>query len=339
MFITDLINDRVYNENTIPSSKNRREFKCSDVLTKLGTFNQRNRQFIFVVFDDIVLYMSLVEPSDTNKIVSPFLLCKKRQRTNRSDSSSALDVRSLLCFENDAILCLIHNILPIDQAFSINFASSTTSQDFTFAVHLYFLCLILSSVESFYVQAPNLQLKTKWVSTLEECIERQMDDFDLQDDCPKSKAPATLFVPDHYSNKCMIESCEKTFVANSRGRIVKFHCKCCGRLICEACGRFEMSSWNRPDITIRFIELNSDECKDSVPIADDTKNEDISLTDVSHSSKKIRKNDVLFYSPFFNEVLRINQEEDKVYKHRVTQPPNQNNDWTEMNIESEYIDT
>eukprot|EP00483_Globobulimina_turgida_P005821 UN05831 len=78
--------------------------------------------------------------------------------------------------------------------------------------------------------------------------------------------PSTLFLPYSFSDQCMIHKCGNKFGDNN---VARFHCRSCGRIICNKCCDFKINSYEMPNNLIRACRDCKTYCDNNEDDADD----------------------------------------------------------------------
>eukprot|EP01083_Nonionella_stella_P007898 22727_1 len=120
------------------------------------------------------------------------------------------------------------NLLYFNSKFVIKETSESTNLN-----HIQNLFEIHSTSESFMVYAETKTIMNDWISSITEAYNQYMslassmhdDEFELK------IYPKILFIPNDFSDKCMLKGCHGKFSVVNR----RHHCRYCGLLICNKC--------------------------------------------------------------------------------------------------------
>ena len=123
--------------------------------------------------------------------------------------------------------------LPIDDIFHVEDAHDQISMKKyngrAFEIH--------SSVKSIIVFAKNIKEKTEWLLAMTECLEKVQNGI-LYNGKTRYELSSAVWVPDNWSDSCMVDNCRKKFNSLTNRR---HHCRWCGKLICSTCGKYKLA--------------------------------------------------------------------------------------------------
>eukprot|EP01084_Bolivina_argentea_P223780 378566_1 len=96
---------------------------------------------------------------------------------------------------------------------------------------------IHSSVKSIIVYAETMKDKAEWLLALTHCFEK-MQSGSKYHGKTRYELAAAVWIPDDWSDICMVDDCRKKFNSITTRR---HHCRWCGKLICGSCGKYKLS--------------------------------------------------------------------------------------------------
>jgi len=127
-------------------------------------------------------------------------------------------------------------------------------------------CFELNSTEkSFLVICEDHAVREDWVKSITQCLDKMRANRKLAD----SKAAdgrvldvAPVWIPDDFSERCMVPQCMKKFNMMRR----RHHCRYCGRLICGDCSKNKLPHFHKDKKeVVRVGNLCYDKYKASFP--------------------------------------------------------------------------
>jgi len=127
-------------------------------------------------------------------------------------------------------------------------------------------CFELNSTEkSFLVICDDHAVREDWYKDITQCLERMRANRKLAD----SKAAdgrvldvAPVWIPDDFSDRCMVPQCMKKFTFTRR----RHHCRYCGRLICSDCSKNRLPHFHKDNKeVVRVGDLCYDKYKTNFP--------------------------------------------------------------------------
>eukprot|EP01084_Bolivina_argentea_P017178 32079_1 len=105
-------------------------------------------------------------------------------------------------------------------------------------------CFELNSTQKpFLVICDDNSTRASWFNDVQQCLDkmrrnRKLADSKKMDGRILDVAP--VWIPDDFSDRCMIPQCMKKFTFTRR----RHHCRYCGRLICSACSKNQLPHFN-----------------------------------------------------------------------------------------------
>eukprot|EP00484_Ammonia_sp_Unknown_P028543 CAMPEP_0197034938 /NCGR_PEP_ID=MMETSP1384-20130603/12862_1 /TAXON_ID=29189 /ORGANISM="Ammonia sp." /LENGTH=1140 /DNA_ID=CAMNT_0042464913 /DNA_START=88 /DNA_END=3510 /DNA_ORIENTATION=- len=139
----------------------------------------------------------------------------------------------------------IHQQIPINQSFRIrDIAQNAKYGAKCWEIH--------SPEKSFIVYAQHPGAKREWYQEMEKVVRlRQTIES-------RKQRPAALWVPDDFTEICMMPDCEHKFTVINR----RHHCRYCGRLVCGPCSTSKLPHWTKSKKMVRVCTMCYAENKD-----------------------------------------------------------------------------
>lgn len=131
-----------------------------------------------------------------------------------------------------------HKQIPIDKSFNIR----DIPQNMKYGSKCW---EIHSPVKSFIVYADHPGLKLEWMNVLKKVI------IDRQTIESTKQKTAALWVPDDFTDTCMMDDCVSKFTFVNR----RHHCRYCGRLVCGTCSNNKLPHWTNARKRVRSCTL------------------------------------------------------------------------------------
>lgn len=96
---------------------------------------------------------------------------------------------------------------------------------------------IHSSVKSIIVYASDMKEKAEWLLALNRCFTKVQNSV-LYSGKTRHELSAAVWIPDDWSDYCMVDDCKRKFNSLTTRR---HHCRWCGKLICSTCGKYKLA--------------------------------------------------------------------------------------------------
>eukprot|EP01083_Nonionella_stella_P031134 85237_1 len=95
---------------------------------------------------------------------------------------------------------------------------------------------IYSAVKSIIVYAQTMNEKREWLAAITSCMQSVQNGIKYQGGT-RYELSSALWIPDDWSDTCMVTKCTKRFNSITTRR---HHCRWCGKLICRECGKYKL---------------------------------------------------------------------------------------------------
>lgn len=163
-----------------------------------------------------------------------YKVCRKKDRKYLFILFSDL---LIYCSESGDNKLVFHQALPLNRYFKLEKVDNNRKYgNRSFEVH--------STVKSFLVVCENLSERDGWMDAINQCLtkmraNRGFDEDEKIEDRILTTAP--IWIPDDFSDRCMMPSCMKTFSLMRR----RHHCRYCGRLVCGDCSNYKLPHFSK----------------------------------------------------------------------------------------------
>jgi len=129
-------------------------------------------------------------------------------------------------------------------------------------------CFELNSTQkSFLCVCDDNATRESWYNDIQQCLDKMRANRKLQDSKKQDGRildVAPVWIPDDFSDRCMVPQCMKKFTFTRR----RHHCRYCGRLICSACSKNQLPHFNTKEHNkeiVRICTLCYDKYKQNFP--------------------------------------------------------------------------
>ena len=170
-------------------------------------------ELTFILFNDLLCYAS------KQSIGVPF----KSRRRSQSNGNEEDEFGSMR----------LQMRMPIDDVFHVKDVYDEIPMEKyngrAFEIH--------SSVKSIIVYAKDMKEKAEWLLSLTQCFEKIQKGI-IYNGKIRHELSSAVWIPDDWSNYCMVDDCKKKFNSLTTRR---HHCRWCGKLICSTCGKYKLA--------------------------------------------------------------------------------------------------
>lgn len=158
----------------------------------------------------------------------------------------------IYCGETPSNSLKLHQRLPFDKYFKvIRVDNNRKYGNKSFEIH--------STPKSFLCYCADVETRELWVNAIQSSLDKMRANRILHDNEFRTEPnigqqgrvldTAPIWIPDDFSDRCMIPICMKKFTFTRR----RHHCRYCGRLVCDKCSKNQLPHFNR--------EKNDDICR------------------------------------------------------------------------------